>query len=96
MSFSKCLRAKINSNMHVYFDPQGCQTLLLKESDPLIFSFGSWTNRRIQLKEIAQALDISHCSVSTILHGRLGMRKLTTRWVPSDERMALQRLVEAF
>ena len=41
--FSKCLRAKFYSNMNVYFDAQGCQTLLLKESDPLLFSFGSWT-----------------------------------------------------
>ena len=41
--FSKCLQAKICSNMNVYFDPQGCQTLLLKESDPLLFSLGSWT-----------------------------------------------------
>ena len=29
--------------MHVYFIPQGCQTLLLKESDPFHFSLGSWT-----------------------------------------------------
>ena len=43
MPFSKCLRAKIYSNMNVYFDPQGCQTLLLKESDSLLFSLGSWT-----------------------------------------------------
>ena len=39
----------------------------------------------------AQALGISHGTVSTILHDRLGMRKLTTaRWVPnslSDEQM---------
>ena len=44
--------------------------------------------RRIQVEEIAQALGISHGSVSTILHDRLGMRKLTARWVPkslSDE-----------
>ena len=45
MPFSKCLRAKIYSNMNVYFDPLGCQTLLLKESDPLLFSLGSWTSR---------------------------------------------------
>ena len=45
MPFSKCLRAKIYSNMNIYFDPQGCQTLLLKESDPLLFSLGSWTIR---------------------------------------------------
>ena len=43
------------------------------------------------MEEIAQALDISHGSVSTILHDRLGMCKLTARWVPrslSDEQMA--------
>ena len=43
MPFSKCLRAKKYSNMNVYFDPQGCQTLLLKESDPFLFPLGSWT-----------------------------------------------------
>ena len=36
-----------------------------------------YSDRRIQVEEIAQALGISHGSVSTILHGRLGMRKLT-------------------
>ena len=39
-------------------------------------------DRRIQVEEIAQALDISHGSVLTILHDRLGRRKLTARWVP--------------
>ena len=46
---------------------------------------------RIQVEEITQALGISHDSVSTILHDRLGTRKLTARWVPkslSDEQMA--------
>ena len=50
-----------------------------------------YSDRRIQVEEIAQALCISHGSVSTILHDRLGMRKLTARWVPkslSDEQMA--------
>ena len=50
-----------------------------------------YSDRRIQVEEIAQALDISHGSVSTILHDRLGMRKLIARWVPkslSDEQMA--------
>ena len=46
MPFSKCLRAKIYSNMNVYFDQLGCQTLLIKESDPLLFSLGSWTNSK--------------------------------------------------
>ena len=43
------------------------------------------------MEEIAQALGISHGSVSTVLHDRLGMRELTSRWVPkslSDEQMA--------
>ena len=39
-------------------------------------------DRRMQVEEITQALGISHGSVSTILHDRLGMRKLTARWVP--------------
>ena len=50
-----------------------------------------YSDRRIQVEEIAQALGISHGSVSTILHDRLGMRKLTACWVPkslSDEQMA--------
>ena len=55
-----------------------------------------YSNRRIQVEEIAQALGISHGSVSTILHDRLGMRKLTARWVPkslSDEQMATRASV---
>ena len=50
-----------------------------------------YSDRRIQVEEIAQALGISHGSVSTILHDRLGMRKLRARWVPkslSDEQTA--------
>ena len=48
-----------------------------------------YSDRRIQVEEIAQALGISNGSVSTILYDRLGM--LTARWVPkslSDEQMA--------
>ena len=55
-----------------------------------------YSDRRIQLEEIAQALGISHGSVSTILHDRLGMRKRTARWVPkslSDEQMATRASV---
>ena len=43
-----------------------------------------------------QALGISHAGVSTILHDCLGMRKLTTRWVPkslNDEQMATRASV---
>ena len=53
-------------------------------------------DRQIQVEEIAQALGISHGSVSTILHDRLGMRKLTARWVPkslSNEQMATRASV---
>ena len=55
-----------------------------------------YSDRRIQVEEIAQALGISHGSVSTVLHDRLGMRKLTARWVPkslSDEQMATRASV---
>ena len=49
-----------------------------------------YSDRRIQVEEIAQALGISHGSVSKISHDRLGMRKLTVPWVPkslSNEQM---------
>ena len=55
-----------------------------------------YSDRRIQVEEITQALGISHGSVSTILHDRLVMRKLTARWVPkslSDEQMATRASV---
>ena len=62
-----------------------------------------YSDRRIHVDEIAQAFGISHGSVSTILHDRLGMRKLTACWVSkflSDEQMAIiasdGSLVEAF
>ena len=38
--FSECLRAKLYGTMNVYFDPQGYQTLLLKESESFLFIFG--------------------------------------------------------
>ena len=47
--FSKCLRAKIYCNINVHFDPQGCQTLLLKESEPFLLSLGSWTKSQLDL-----------------------------------------------
>ena len=55
-----------------------------------------YSDRGIQVEEIAQALGISYGSVSTILHDCLGMRKLTDRWVPkslSDEKMATRASV---
>ena len=55
-----------------------------------------YSDRRIKVEEIANALHISHGSVSTMLHDRLGMHKLTARWVPkslSDEQMATRASV---
>ena len=64
---------------------------MCKKVRDLVYSY-----RRIQVEEITQALGISHGSVSTILHDRLGMRKLTARWVPkslSDDKMATRASV---
>ena len=60
--------------------------------------FGIWYALigEFRWKKIAQALGISHGSVSTILHDCLGMRKLTACWVPkslSDEQMATRASV---
>ena len=55
-----------------------------------------YSDRWIKVEEIANALHISHGSVSTTLHDRLGMHKLTARWVPkslSDEQMATRASV---
>ena len=57
--FSKCLWAKIYSNINVYFYPQGCQTLLFEESVPLLFSLGSWNNSQLDpLLEFYDPLEI--------------------------------------
>ena len=55
-----------------------------------------YSDMRVKVDEIANALHISHGSVSTILHDRLGMRKLTARLVPkslSAEQMATRASV---
>ena len=55
-----------------------------------------YSDRRIKVEEIANALHISHGSVSATLHDRLGMHKLTARWVPkslSDEQMVTRASV---
>ena len=58
--FSKCLRAKIYCNMNVHFDPQGCQTLLLKESE---LFFYLWAPGLLH-KKYLQKLDFKVCYVS--------------------------------
>ena len=55
-----------------------------------------YSDKRIKVEKIANALHFSHGSVSTTLHDRLGMHKLTARWVPksfSDEQMATRASV---
>ena len=55
-----------------------------------------YSGRRIKVEEIANALHISHGSVSTTLHDHLGMHKLTAHWVPkslSDEQMSTRASV---
>ena len=55
-----------------------------------------YSDRRIKVEEIANALHISHGSISTTLHDRLGMHKLTACWVPkslSGEQMATRASV---
>ena len=50
-----------------------------------------YSDKRIKVEGIANAVHFSHGSVSTTLHDRLSMHKLTARWVPksfSDEQMA--------
>ncbi|KAF8785126.1 Protein GVQW3 like protein [Argiope bruennichi] len=38
-------------------------------------------DRKMKLREIADTLKISECSVFTLLHENLGMRKLLSKWV---------------
>ena len=55
-----------------------------------------YSGRRIKVDKIANALHISHGSVSTTLHDCLGMLKLTVHWVPkslSDKQMATRASV---
>ena len=55
-----------------------------------------YSDRRIKVEEIANALHISHGRVSTFLHDCLGMHKLTARSIPksfSDEQMATRASV---
>ena len=55
-----------------------------------------YSDRRIKVEEIANSLHISHGSVSTTLHDRLSMHKLTARWIPkslSDEQMVTRASV---
>ena len=59
-----------------------------------------YSDRQIKVEEIANALHISHGRVSTTLHDRLGMHKLTARWIPKrrangNQSISIRRIVEA-
>jgi len=40
------------------------------------------TDRRVKVSELIEAIGISHDTGVPILHEQLGMKKLSTRWVP--------------
>ena len=47
------------------------------------FAIWCWRlDRRLKLREIVEAIGISHGSVVSILNDHLGMKKLSARWVP--------------
>ena len=57
-----------------------------------------YSDRQIKVEEIANALHILHGRVPTTLQDRLGMHKLTARWVPkslSGEQMATRASVNS-
>ena len=87
----KCGRTSLEDEARSGRPPDATDEEMCKKVRDLVYS-----DRRIQVEEIAQALGISHGSVLTILHDRLDMRKLTTCWVPkslSDEQMATRASV---
>jgi len=40
------------------------------------------TDRRAKVRELVEAIGISHGTVISILHEQLGMKKLLAKWVP--------------
>jgi len=41
-------------------------------------------NRRVSIDDVANSLNISHGSAFTIMHDKLGFRKVCARWVPRE------------
>jgi len=39
-------------------------------------------DRRVKVRDLVEAIGISHGTVISILHEQLGMKKLSARWVP--------------
>ena len=44
-------------------------------------------DRWVKIREIADTIDISTECIQNILHEKLGMRKLSARWVPREAKM---------
>ena len=87
----KCSRASLEDKMRSGRPSDATDEEMCNKVRDLVYS-----NRRIKVEEIANALHISHGSISTTLHDRLGMHKLTARWVPkslSDEQMTTRASV---
>ena len=90
---AQCLSQYIDSPMYRY-TPTGCPSDATDEE--MCKKVRDLVDRRIKVEEIANVLHFSHGNVSTTLHDRLGMHKLTARWVPkslSDEQMATRASV---
>ena len=52
--FSKCFRAKMYGNMHVYVDPQGCQNLLSKDSEHFFYLWAPGLKEEAYLTAVIQ------------------------------------------
>ena len=67
----KCSRTLLEDEARSGCQPDATDEEMCKKFRDLVYS-----DRQIEVEEIVQGLGISHGSVSTILHDRLGMRKL--------------------
>ena len=79
----KCSRTPLEDEARSGRPLDATEEEMCKKVQDLVYS-----DRRIQVEDIAQALGISHGSVSTILHDRLGMCKLTAVGSPNPLAMS--------
>lgn len=73
----KCGRMNVEDN------PRGCRPILVtdEENTQKVLQIVE-ADRRVRMIDIAEELGISTYSVGIILHDRLGLSKLSSRWVP--------------
>ena len=87
----KCSRTSLEEETRSGLPSDATDEEMCNKARDLVYS-----DRWIKVEEIANALQFSHGSISTTLHDRLGMHKITARWVPkslSDEQMATRASV---